>query len=443
MDATEFREHRNRILSVFHSNNIHQGVIVYESPPQSRERFTESDLPFIQDGFFFWLTGWSEAGSVIIIDISTRQSIFLLPIYPDLYPITNGLIPTPDSVINRTGVDRVDSIANFDSIITSLNCSIVYATPRPLSLNFPTIDTQSLLVAASISRRNKSPKEIECLRKAAQTTALAITDVLRTFRWHEGITEMEVEASFRLHGTLRGCPHQSFLTTVGAGANTCFLHYDRNSWEIGRDDLILLDCGVYFEHYAGDITRTFPASGKFSVDQATVYGELLAIQKDLIGRVKPGVNLLELEMFAQSSIFALLGRLAIIPKSLPFNLMISQFFSPHGISHHIGCNTHDLSHWYTDKSVVLDNAFREYALEVGYVISMEPGIYFHAGRLAELDSNVSPFEEIDIWEALRLAETVGGIRIEDDLLVTETGCEILSERVPKEIEEIERLMTPL
>jgi Xaa-Pro aminopeptidase len=254
------------------------------------------------------------------------------------------------------------------------------------------------------------------------------------------MTELEIEAYFEYRGRLAGCKNVSFSTIVGSGANTCFLHYDRNCAPIHEHDLILLDCGLFYHHYAGDITRCFPASGKFSPDQGIVYEALLRKQKAMIELVRPGVTWQELNEAMRMMIFDVLKELGVVAADAQYTPLLAGFFIPHGLSHHIGCNVHDYCFHYDSTSRIPDTPQREWTLTPGHVISIEPGIYFHPSRLASLDVSVHPFDQINMEIALALSRTVGGIRIEDDVLVTDTGFDVLSAECPKEIAEIEALL---
>jgi Xaa-Pro aminopeptidase len=376
----------------------------------------------------------------VIIDIATGGTIFLLPRYDPTFEIWNGLFPTPEEVISKTGVDNVDSMTNLQSIVDAIAPQIIYSTPLPLSLTFPQIDRATLLSATGIARSIKTAPEIACLRAASTLTGRVICDLWRWFRWREGMTELEIEAFVEYRGRLLGCRDVSFQTKVGSGVNTCLLHYDRNCAPIGQNDLILLDCGLLYHHYAGDITRCFPASGKFGRHQATVYGALLRKQKAMIELVRPGVTWQELNDAMQKMIFDVLREVGVVAPDVVYAQRLAQFFIPHALSHHIGCNVHDYCFHRDRRSRIPDTPQREWTLTPGQVISIEPGIYFHPRRLATLDTSVHPFCLINMEVASELSRTVGGIRIEDDVLVTETGFDVLSADCPKEIQDIEALL---
>jgi Xaa-Pro aminopeptidase len=299
-----------------------------------------------------------------------------------------------------------------------------------------------LLIATSIARTLKSPDEIAALRTAGQVTGQVIVDLLRWFRWHERMKEYEVEAYFEFRRRMLGCRDVAFSTVVGAGPNSAYLHYTKNSGPIARGDLVLIDCGAFFGHYAGDITRTFPASGRFSPDQAHVYSILLAAQKVMISEVRPGIVIEAMNLRLYQTIFGILKLLGVVPQGAAYNYRVLRFFMPHRLSHHIGTNVHDYCHHWAgeDEDAKIEDPYaRSRRLAPSMVISVEPGLYFPRARLEKLKLE-PPFDIINMDVAKRYSESVGGIRIEDDVLVTETGCEVLTANCPKEIQEIEALM---
>jgi Xaa-Pro aminopeptidase len=230
------------------------------------------------------------------------------------------------------------------------------------------------------------------------------------------------------------------VTIAGAGSNASYLHYQRNTEPIRPGDMILLDCGLFYRHYAGDITRTFPASGRFSQQQAKVYSALLSRQKMLCAAVRPGVEMWQLEAKMSEAVFDVLRDIGVVPKSAPFSAQVAGFFVPHGLSHHIGVNGHDYCLHPTPSKIPDANPMRRTGtLAPGMVISIEPGVYFHPTRIPGI-SRSRPFDIVNERVALEYSRTVGGIRIEDDVLVTETGAEVLSANCPKEIAEIEAIL---
>ena len=444
MDGSAFRENREKVIKIMTSFcDIAPGVfIVYSAPNQPEERFTGSHLPFVQEALFYWLTGWSAPGATIVIDVSAEVSVLFVPEFTKKYEIWNGPVPTVESIIEQTGVDAVMWTSELDGFLQQ--ATLVLSTELPINVKLPEqtpIENSLLFDACCIARTQKTEKEIVALRRASELTGEAIKDMWKRWKWHEGATEMEVQATFEYAGRLRGCKDVSFLTIVGAGQHSCYLHYVENTGVINQDDLVLLDCGMFYQHYAGDITRTFPASGKFSPDQKLVYNLLLKKQMELIEWVAPGKTIVELEAEYRTKMAEIVVELGLFSRpveSVDRLLTLSEFFFPHDVSHDIGVNVHDQCMMCMEEPLEDDSPFGPMELlKPGMVISMEPGIYFHAARL---EKEAGDIPEVNMELAQRYARTVGGIRIEDDLLVTENGCDVLSKNCPKTVEEIEALM---
>lgn len=443
MDGKYFKIHRQAVIEVFKKNNINTGVIVYASPPLPTEPFSGSDLSFTQEALFFWLTGWSQPNTHIIIDITTGNSTLVTSGYDEHYQIWTGAIPSREEIINQTGVDNVIDIEDMVQYVNDLKPSKIYSTTIPMNHfpldRFPNLDQYTLLVATGICRRIKFPHEIEWLRKASQLTAETIKKV-----WSEvkpGMGESDIEAIFQYHGSRLGCNRVSFLTIVASGQNSVYLHYSSNCGRVNDGDLVLLDCGLFYNHYAGDITRTFPANGKFSPEQKLVYDSLLKQQIELCNSAKTGSSISILNQLMMKSIFTVCQEVGVVPENTPFSYDIARLFCPHGVSHHIGCNVHDQTFFYFDQSqidIVSDRKDND-TLRPNMIISVEPGIYFHKTRL-EQSKDKDMYAAVNFDRAFELAAKVGGIRIEDDVLITENGNEILSAWCPKDIASIEQIM---
>jgi len=241
-------------------------------------------------------------------------------------------------------------------------------------------------------RRIKSPYEIECIRKAIKATEAGLTAAIRQMR--PGMFEYEVEAIIEFHYRRLGCEHMAFPSIVGSGPNSCILHYSACRRKLEAGDLVVMDVGGDYRHYAADITRTVPVSGKFTQRQRAMYDLVLKAQIAAIRAVKPGVSFGETDRVARKIIGEGLKNLGLIKSSVH-----ARRYFPHGTSHTLGMDAHDIPAG---------------KLETGMVLTVEPGIY--------------------------IAEEALGIRIEDDVLVTEKGAEVLSIGVAKRAEEIEALM---
>ena len=227
---------------------------------------------------------------------------------------------------------------------------------------------------------------------------------------HEYELDAELLHIFRKHGSER----PAYESIVGSGPNATILHYRAGNRSLNDGELVLIDAGCEYDYYASDITRTFPVSGKFSDEQRAIYGLVLEAQKASIGAVKPGATLDEILQRAVRVItkgLIDLGLLTGDPDSLIDEKKYEPFYM-HRTSHWLGMDVHDVGHYY------LDGEHRP--LEPGFVLTVEPGIYI-AADAEELDAR---------WRGI-------GVRIEDDVLVTPGGADVLTDGIPKEIHDVE------
>ena len=239
-------------------------------------------------------------------------------------------------------------------------------------------------------RMVKDPYEIFSIRKAIRTTNLGIRQMMKACR--PGVNEMVMEGIFEFVLKQVSCKEKAFPTIAASGRRATILHYADNNQQMRGGELFLCDLGATSEHYCADISRTFPVNGHFTERQKELYQIVLNVQKMVAQKAAPGMSLRDLNKIVTDY----------YEEELPkhgLNKGVSEYYY-HSVSHHLGLDTHDV-----------DGGL---PLEAGNVITDEPGLY--------------------------VADEGIGIRIEDDLLITENGCEVLSRDIPKDPEEIEAIM---
>jgi Xaa-Pro aminopeptidase len=265
-------------------------------------------------------------------------------------------------------------------------------------------------------RLRKDNFDLLNLRKACEISAKAHTVAMKNSR--PGINEKQIEgliiSEFYKHGALR----EGYGAIVAAGNNATTLHYRFNDQVCKDGDLLLIDAGAEYNYFTGDITRTFPVNGRFTGPQKKVYDAVLKVQKQVIEAIKPGLFFKDLQEMgvdllteAMFELGLLTGQKQDVIKSLEYKK-----YYPHGIGHWLGMDVHDAG-LYMKKG-------QPQPIEVGMCFTVEPGLYIPA------DDKSAPAELRGI-----------GVRIEDNILVTENGCDVLTSLAPKEVEEIEQLMT--
>lgn len=436
MNGECFAAHRKKLIQLLNEHRLGRSVIFLRSGKEETEPFSNGEKAFYQEALFYWLTGWNEPNSGLIINVAQNHSILLLPNYDDNYEVWTGDIPSDSEVISITGVDEVACMNALEDILDEINTKdqpvrrlLGYPEERPMQYD----DTTTLITAAGLARKVKFDWEIECLTTAALLTSDSVVSVMKSCK--PDIAEKVIEATFLFEGMKRGADGLCFPTIAASGQNASFLHYVRNSSVVKDGDLVLLDCGLFYKHYSGDVSRTFPANGKFTEVQKKVYNLLLNLQVQLINMVKPGVTIDDLDHVMLLGVHNILINLGIIPHNTKPKFNLISIFIPHSVSHHIGCNNHDPVIYNPPSKIKLPKD--DQILGPGMVISIEPGIYFNRTNILRAKADNIPFN-YDV--ALSFCDPIGGIRIEDDVLVTSNGFKVLS-NTPKTVEEIERVMS--
>jgi Xaa-Pro aminopeptidase len=264
-------------------------------------------------------------------------------------------------------------------------------------------------------RLYKSGPELEALRRAVSVSAEAHVRAMRLTK--PGMGEWEIQAEVEYAFRRAGARSPGYGTIAGSGVNACVLHYVENQRRMQAGDLLLLDAGAEVDHYTGDITRTWPVSGRFTPEQREIYDLVLAAQRAVIGMVKPGLAYSAMHEKAVRVLTEGLVERGILtgPVDKAIQDKTYRAFYMHGTGHWLGMDVHDVGAYHVEEV--------SRPLEAGMVFTVEPGLYFSP------DEPKSPAR----WRGI-------GVRIEDDLLVTETGCEVLSAAAPTDAEAIEAIV---
>ncbi|UCE42821.1 MAG: aminopeptidase P N-terminal domain-containing protein [Candidatus Aminicenantes bacterium] len=404
-----------------------------------------------RDKDFYYLTGCEEqdAAFLLVPDAQEKFILFIRP-YSAVREIWSGKQFTLEETKSIYGADKVYPMDQFERILfenlrgkskiyyslndEELNQRILSVFKRS-GRNFPGNIVNPLSYVHEM-RLIKGPEEISLLRKAVDITCDALNEVYKAVQ--PGMFEYEIQAIieyfYRKNGATVG-----FSSIVGSGPNATMLHYNKNDRQIREGDLLLMDVGAAYAKYTADITRTIPVGGTFSQRQKEVYEIVLDAQKQAISVAKPGVGIHKINQKGVEVINEGLFRLGLITdKKSDWQHRVSLMYY---ISHWIGLAVHDVGGRGPD-----DGVGRK--LEPGMVLTVEPGIYIRRESFDNLEEmlgrNAPEKNELeDFLEAVNPAveKYAGiGIRIEDDILITKSGHEILSKSVPKEIDEIRKLM---
>ncbi len=273
-------------------------------------------------------------------------------------------------------------------------------------------------------RLRKSNDEVETMRRACAITTEAHQRAMAAAA--PGKYEYELEAILLETFRKAGAERAAYGSIVGSGPNATVLHYRRNDRKLEDGDLVLIDAGCEYGYYASDVTRTFPANGKFTDVQRAVYETVLDAQLAAIAMVKPGVTQGDIHQKAVEVLTAGLVKLGVLEGNLE-KLVEDEAFKPyymHKTGHWLGMDVHDVGAYFVKAEAGADGKMSQRPLEPGMVITIEPGLYFGIG------AEKAPAKYRGI-----------GVRIEDDILVTETGYENLTQAIPKTVAEVEKACT--
>lgn len=393
-----------------------------------------------QDSDFFYLTGFEEPESIAVINPSHpehKYTLFVRPRDPER-EIWDGRRAGIEGAVQKRGADAAYPVAEF-----SAKLGEIVAGAKNLYYRFGTARhdlDQMLLQQISrmrlMARRNiyppqaiidpgtvlhemrliKTQEEIDLMQRAADIAAEAHLEAMRQVR--PGMFEYEIEAVVEYVFRRRGASGPSYTTIVGGGANATVLHYVTNDAQLRDGDLLLLDAGAELQGYASDITRTFPVNGRFSPAQREIYALVLDAQVQCVERARAGVTFDDLYQHSVRVLTEGLVRLKLLAGDVDKLIEDKAYerFYMHKLGHYLGMDVHDVGLYH------VDGAARPFA--PGVVITIEPGLYIAA------DAESVPDEYRGI-----------GVRIEDDVLITENGNRVLTSKVPKGIEEIEELMS--
>ncbi len=401
------------------------------------EKFRNNDVAydFRQSSNFYYLTGINDPSTLLIaIKDGAAITITLVCKRPnELDKLWNGQVTSKSSYKKNLAIQNVIYFDELHSLKLKnvKNLYFEFKDERRLDAILEKVnsvetksryhknnDSQSTRTNLSNiiydMRRIKSSDELSEMRYAAQVSANAHINLIKNCR--PGLSEFEIEAEF-IQFCMKNQCKQAYPAIVASGKNACTLHYTKNSSTLKPNTLLLVDAAAEYNNYASDITRTIPVSGKFTKHQKLIYELVLKSQIMAIQACKPGKTLIDIHNVAVKQITKGLIKLNILKGSIDRNISEGKYkkYYMHNTGHWLGLDVHDPSSYVSD-----DNPIK---LKPGMVFTVEPGIYI---------SNDSSLE--------RGFHNIG-VRIEDDILITKNGCEVLSKDVPKTVKEIEKLMS--
>ncbi|WP_144816093.1 MULTISPECIES: Xaa-Pro aminopeptidase [Enterobacteriaceae] len=432
MTQSEFLRRRQALLAQMAPASA---ALIFSAPEATRS--ADSEYPYRQNSDFWYFTGFNEPEAVLVLiksDDTHNHSVLFNRLRDKTAEIWFGRRLGQEAAPEKLGVDRALAFSEIDEQLYQLlnGLDVVYHAqgeyPYADAILFTALDKlrkgsrQNLTAPASITdwrpivhemRLFKSPEEIDVLRRAGEISALAHTRAMQVCR--PGMFEYQLEGEILHEFNRHGARFASYNTIVGGGENGCILHYTENESELRDGELVLIDAGCEYRGYAGDITRTFPINGKFTPAQREIYDIVLASLDAALTLFRPGTSIQDVTSDVVRIMITGLVKLDILKGDVDQLLADNahRAFFMHGLSHWLGLDVHDVGVYGPDRSRTL---------EPGMVLTVEPGLYIAP------DADVPPqYRGI-------------GIRIEDDILITENGNENLTASVVKRADEIEALM---
>ena len=429
----EIKLRRKELMAQMEPNSI---ALLASAP--ARMRNGDAEYLYRQNSDFYYLTGFTEADALLALIPGRKQgeAVLFCQQKNKEKELWTGVLMGPDVACEELLFDDAFPITDIDDILPGLiegRDRVYYSMGKDDQFDNQVMDWVKVIRSKAKMgahppseflvldhllhelRLIKSANEVKLMEQAAKISAEGHKRAMAYCK--PGIKEYELEAELLHAFTRNGSQAPAYSSIVAAGDNACILHYNENNAEVKEGDLILIDAGCEYEHYASDITRTFPASGKFTAEQKAIYELVLNAQSAAIEAIAPGVPWDEPHKISVKIITRGLVKLGLL-KGRTSQLIKSEAyrdFYMHKVGHWIGMDVHDVGDYKIDDSWRL--------MEPGMVTTVEPGIYISPDNKKVQKK----------WRGI-------GVRIEDDVLVTKKGYRILSNGIPKTVQEIESFM---
>ncbi|KAM0136504.1 hypothetical protein ACHAO1_004642 [Botrytis cinerea] len=463
-----------------HARNVRKYLDVGEGliylPGLPSFNYEDSDMPpaFRQRRYFYYITGVNLSDCIVTYNIHRDQLwLWIPPPNSGRSVIYNGARPTIKEIMSKYDFDHVETLTHLDSYLTwyahtepgKIHVLHDYQAPKNIELQITRkngchsiisespFDSSKLEEAMNTARAIKSPYELRMIRKASAITAQGHLNVLRGLRHLSN--EAEIEAIFTATCIAKQAKTQAYGVIAGSGENASTLHYMANNEPLKGRQLLCLDAGCEWDCYASDVTRTVPISGEYTEEAEAIYDIVAKMQDECIELLKPGANYRDIHIHAHKVALKGLMDLGLVEGGTFDELFmagVSVAFFPHGLGHYVGLEVHDVGpggsritnrlYGFDKKPADWTDAYLQILsntgvtsdggsiLEKDMVVTVEPGIYFSRYALEEVYLKSPNYAKYINKDLLQKYYPVGGVRIEDDLLITEDGYENLT-TVPK------------
>ncbi len=438
--------HRKKLLGLFEEN---QNGVVYLRGAELMYRYdTDYEFPFRQESNFWYLTGINEPDYHLVLDLKTQEFHLFAPKRDAHYAVWHGRIKPVEEIREQYKPDHLHYDNDLPAVLMDLQPDVVYCLNEEQAEYLEDlerslkVDVESLSEAITYCRSIKTEWELDQLREASRINSIAHREVMKAIK--PGMYEYEIKALFDYHQIRHGLMMQAYNGIHASGPNSAILHYTENDRKMNDGDLFLIDAGYECNGYASDFTRTYPVNGRFSGDQAAIYQVVLNAHQSAIKAASPGIKMEDLHMLAARIIMKGLQDMDLVKgdiNEIMENDIFALFF-PHGLGHFLGLDTHDVGGYPKGVERIERPGLRflraRRELLPGMVITVEPGIYFIPALLKPALEEKEKSRFLNKAKIEKFFE-FGGIRIEDNIIITEDGVENLTD-VPKQVREIEEVI---
>lgn len=411
MDSNFFINNRNKLFKEMKDNSI---AILFSG--KAPKKLGDENYQFTPLRNFYYMTGLDRQNMILMLykKGEVRETLIFIERYDEIKAKWVGAVMLPNEVTEVSGIENTAYLDEFNENLATYmfnkrienvymdfenrdfnNIGDTFSLSSKIKNNYPYINFINAHNIIAEFRMLKESWEVEKIKKAINITKKGIYSMMSNSK--AGMMEYEIEAYFDFELKKNGVKDFAFKSIAASGKNGTTLHYSDNNCKTKDNDLILFDVGAQWEYYNGDITRTFPVNGKFTERQKQIYNIVLEGQQKVIKAIKPNLEFKRLNEILREHYAVELKKIGLISSDEE----VSKYYY-HGVSHMLGLETHDVGR------------HNEGLLQEGMVFTVEPGLY--------------------------IAEEEIGIRIEDNIIVTKDGCEVLSKDIIRTVDEIENFM---
>ncbi|XP_028392378.1 xaa-Pro dipeptidase-like isoform X1 [Dendronephthya gigantea] len=441
--------------------NLKKGAIVLLQGGDEKCRDdTDAEIVFRQESYFHWTFGVLEGDFFGAIDVDSGKSMLFMPRFPKEYATWKGTIYPPEHFKKKYEVDEVFYTDEIAAVLEKKQPSVLltlygkntdsgeYCREAAFDgIGSFSVDNKILFPQIVECRVIKTKQELEVLRYVNRVSSEAHKKIMRKIK--PDMVEFQLESMFLNHCYSRGgCRHSSYTCIGASGPNSAVLHYGHagapNDRTIRSGDMCLFDMGGEYYCYGSDITCSFPVNGKFTEKQKNIYEAVLRASRAVMAQVKPGISWPDMHRLAERVQLEALKEIGILKGNVDdmVKVHMGAVFMPHGLGHFMGLDVHDVGGYPEGVERIDEPGIRSLRtarnLEENMVLTVEPGIYFIDYLLDEALRNSAQAHFINV-EVLQEYRGSGGVRIEDDIIVTADGMELMTQ-VPRTVQEIEEHM---